>query len=140
MPNYNKVMLMGNLARDPELTYTSGGTALCKLGLAINREWMPKDGGEKKKEVCFVNITVWAKQAENCAKYLSKGRPIFVEGRLQSSSWETEGGEKRNKLEVVADRVQFLGGKPKAQEEGGQAAAGEEEQAAPSDAEDDVPF
>ena len=105
---------MGNLTRDPELRFTSNGSALAKFGLAVNRKY--KAGEEWKEEVCFVDITVWGKQAENCAEYLSKGRPVFIEGRLQFSTWETDDGQKRNKLEVVANTVQFLGqgggGKP----------------------------
>jgi single-strand DNA-binding protein len=114
MASFNKVLLMGNLTRDPELRFTSNGSALAKFGLAVNRKY--KAGEEWKEEVCFVDITVWGKQAENCAEYLSKGRPVFIEGRLQFSSWETDDGQKRNKLEVVANTVQFLGqsggGKP----------------------------
>jgi len=114
MASFNKVLLMGNLTRDPELRFTSNGSALTKFGLAVNRKY--KAGEEWKEEVCFVDITVWGKQAENCAEYLSKGRPVFVEGRLQFSTWETDDGQKRNKLEVVAIAVQFLGqaggGKP----------------------------
>ncbi|MEE8259683.1 MAG: single-stranded DNA-binding protein [Nitrospinaceae bacterium] len=107
MASFNKVLLMGNLTRDPELRFTSNGSALTKFGLAVNRKY--KAGEEWKEEVCFVDITVWGKQAENCAEYLSKGRPVFIEGRLQFSSWETDDGQKRNKLEVVANTVQFLG-------------------------------
>jgi len=114
MASFNKVLLMGNLTRDPELRFTSNGSALAKFGLAVNRKY--KAGEEWKEEVCFVDITVWGKQAENCAEYLSKGRPVFIEGRLQFSTWETDDGQKRNKLEVVANTVQFLGqgggGKP----------------------------
>ena len=114
MASFNKVLLMGNLTRDPELRFTSNGSALAKFGLAVNRKY--KAGEEWKEEVCFVDITVWGKQAENCAEYLSKGRPVFIDGRLQFSSWESDDGQKRNKLEVVANSVQFLGqaggGKP----------------------------
>jgi single-strand DNA-binding protein len=114
MASFNKVLLMGNLTRDPELRFTSNGSALAKFGLAVNRKY--KAGEEWKEEVCFVDITVWGKQAENCAEYLSKGRPVFIDGRLQFSTWETDDGQKRNKLEVVANSVQFLGqgggGKP----------------------------
>lgn len=107
MASFNKVLLMGNLTRDPELRFTSNGSALAKFGLAVNRKY--KAGEEWKEEVCFVDITVWGKQAENCAEYLSKGRPVFIDGRLQFSTWETDDGQKRNKLEVVANSVQFLG-------------------------------
>ena len=109
MPSFNEVLLMGNLTRDPELKFIQNGTALCKFGLAINRKY--KAGDEWKEDVCFVDITTWGKQAENCGEYLSKGRAVFLTGRLQLSQWETDGGEKRSKLEVVANNVQFLGGK-----------------------------
>ena len=107
MASVNKVFLMGNLTRDPELRFTSNGSAVAGFGLAINRRY--KQGDEWKEEVCFVDITVWGKQAENCSEYLSKGRPVFVEGYLKLNSWETDSGEKRNKLEVVGLSVQFLG-------------------------------
>ena len=97
---------MGNLTRDPELRYTSGGTAVASFGLAVNRKF--KQGEEWKDEVCFVDITVWAKQGENCAEYLNKGSLVFIEGRLNYQTWEAEGGQKRSKLEVVANNVQFL--------------------------------
>ncbi len=108
MANLNKVFLIGNLTRDPEIRYTGGGAAVANLGLASNRVYATKTG-EKKEEVCFVRVVVWGKQAENCGKYLSKGSSIFVEGRLQSRSWETDDGQKRNTLEVVAVSIQFLG-------------------------------
>ena len=108
MANYNKVILMGNLTRDPELRYTPGGTAVVNLRLAINRRFRDR-GGEQKDEVCFVTVVVWDKQAELCNQYLQKGRPVFVEGRLQSRSFEDSSGNKRNILEVRAVRVQFLG-------------------------------
>ena len=106
MASFNKVMLMGNLTRDPELRFTANGSAVASFGLAVNRKF--KHGDEWKDDVCFVDITVWGKQGENCAEYLSKGRPAFVEGYLKFSTWESE-GQKRNKLEVVANTVQFLG-------------------------------
>lgn len=109
MASLNKVMLMGNLTRDPELKYTQGGSPYAKFGLAINRKF--KQGDEWKEDVCFVDITVWGTPAENCCKYLSKGRPAFIEGRLNFNSWQTDAGEKKNKLEVVANNIQFLGSK-----------------------------
>lgn len=108
MASFNRVFLMGNLTRDPELRYLTNGTAVANLGLAVNRRYRAQDG-ELKEEVCFVRIVVWGKQAENCSQYLNKGSGIFVEGRLQSRSWETEDGQKRSVMEVRADRVQFLG-------------------------------
>ncbi len=109
MANFNKVMLMGNLTRDPEMRYTPQGTAVANLGLAVNRVWKDKAGGEKK-DVCFVTVVTWDKQAEVCNQYLRKGSPVFVEGRLQSRSWEDKTGQKRSVLEVRAERVQFLSG------------------------------
>jgi single-strand DNA-binding protein len=97
---------MGNLTRDPELRYTASGAAVASFGLAVNRKF--KQGEEWKDEVCFVDITVWAKQGENCAQYLNKGSLIFLEGRLNYQTWEADGGQKRSKLEVVANNVQFL--------------------------------
>ena len=109
MASYNKVLLMGNLTRDPEVKYTPKGTALANLGLAVNRVYTT-ESGEQKEEVTFIDIEVWGRQAETAGQYLSKGRPVFVEGRLKLDSWEDkESGQKRNKLKVVAERVQFLG-------------------------------
>ena len=130
MANFNKVMLMGNLTRDPELRYTANGSAVANFGLAMNRKY--KVGDELKEEVCYVEITVWGRQGENCAEYLSKGRPAFVEGYLKFSTWESD-GQKRNKLEVVANTVQFLGSRSDSQ---GDSPTGQ----APMSDEDDVPF
>lgn len=116
MASLNKVLIIGNLTRDPELRYTSGGAAVCSFGLATNRKF--KQGEEWKTEVCFIDVTVWSKQGENCAEYLNKGSQVFIEGRLNYQTWEADGGGKRSKLEVVANNVQFLDGK----KEGGQAA------------------
>jgi len=125
---------MGNLTRDPELRYTASGTALASFGIAVNRKY--KQGDEWKDEVCFVDITVWGKQGENCSEYLSKGRPVFIEGYLRFSSWETDGGQKRSKLDVTANTVQFLGGRGD-----GQGSAPMSDQDSPSmHGDDDVPF
>ncbi len=110
MASINKVILMGNLTRDPELRYTPGGAAVANLGLATNRVYKDKNG-EKKEEATFVRVVVWGRQAEVCGQYLTKGSGLFVEGRLQSRSWETEDKQKRNTLEVVASNIQFVGGK-----------------------------
>ena len=107
MANLNKVFLMGNLTRDPELKYTQGGAAVGKMSVAVNRQYKGQDG-EMKKEVQFFNVVVWGKTAENCSNFLAKGRPIFVEGRLQNQSWEKD-GQKHQRTEIVADVVQFLG-------------------------------
>ena len=107
MASYNLVVLMGNLTKDPELRYTSNNAAVCSFSLAVNRTYT--DGnGEKKDEVCFVDIVCWNRLAEVSAEYLRKGSPAFVEGRLVQRSWETEDGKARSKLEVVARSVRFL--------------------------------
>ncbi|MCX5641847.1 MAG: single-stranded DNA-binding protein [Candidatus Omnitrophica bacterium] len=105
--NINRVMLAGNLTRDPEMRFTPSGTAVANLGLAVNREYTTKEG-ERKKEVSFIRIVTWGKQAQSCQEHLKKGSSILVEGRLQSRSWETAEKEKRNTLEVTAERVHFL--------------------------------
>ena len=122
---------MGNLTRDPELRFTANGDAVASFGLAVNRKF--KKGDVWEDDVCFVEITVWKKQAENCAAYLSKGRPAFIEGYLKFSKWETDDGQKRNKLEVVANTVQFLGSRKDSQ---GDSPTGR----VPVSDEDDVPF
>lgn len=112
MANFNKVLLMGNLTRDPELRYTPQGTAVVNLRLAVNRTFRDNRTQELRKETCFVTVVVWNKQAESCNQYLHKGRPVFIEGRLQSRSWEDNSGQKRNVIEVRAERVQFIGAPP----------------------------
>ncbi len=108
MANLNKVFLIGNLTRDPELRYTPAGVAVSNLGVAVNRRFRDKTG-ELKEDVCFLTVTVWDKQAEACCQHLQKGSPVFVEGVLQSRSWETTDGQKRSTIDVRAERVQFLG-------------------------------
>jgi single-strand DNA-binding protein len=151
MANFNKVILVGNLTRDPELRYTPKGLAIAKFGLAINRVWT-NEAGEKKEEVTFVDVDVFGRTAENVGQYMRKGSPILVEGRLRLDQWDDkQTGQKRSKLGVVAEIVQFLGG-PRADEGGAApaprprpAAASTETPAAP-EAEvqppepDDVPF
>lgn len=102
---------MGNLTREPELRYTPQGTAVVNLRLAVNRRFRNKKQ-ELKEETCFVTVVVWDKQAESCNQYLHKGSPVFVEGRLQSRSWEDSAGQRRTTVEVRAERVQFLGQLP----------------------------
>lgn len=109
MSSYNKLTLMGNLTRDPELKQTRKGVSVTELGLALDRTWND-DSGEKKTETTFVDVLVWGKTAENCAKFLKKGRSVLLEGRLQMDSWtDKKSGETRNRLRVVAETVQFLG-------------------------------
>ena len=114
--NMNKVFLMGNLTRDPELRYVPSGTAVANFTLAVNRPY--KDAaGEKKEEVSFIRVVVWGKMAEVCGEYLAKGRPVLVEGRLKSRTWEAQDGQKRSALDVVAMNVQFLGSRQDKQAE-----------------------
>ncbi len=110
MISFNKVFLIGNLTRDPELRYTPSGIPVVSMRLAINTQFKDKSG-ERKTETCYVNIVAWNRQAELCNQFLSKGRRILVEGRLQSRSWATSDGAKRSVIEVRADRIQFLDGR-----------------------------
>jgi single-strand DNA-binding protein len=108
MPNYNKVILMGNLTRDPEVRYTSGGTAIAKLGLAVNRRWKNQEG-QMQEETTFVDVDAFGRQAETIGQYLKKGRPVMVEGRLKLDQWDDkQTGQKRSKLGVVLENFQFL--------------------------------
>jgi len=145
MANYNRVLLMGNLTRDPEIRYSAagggreGGSAICKFGLAVNRTWK-NQAGEKQEETCFVDITVFGRTAENCNEYLRKGRPVFVEGRLEFSQWEDrESGQKRSKLAVVAENVQFLGSRDCAGGGGGGGGGPRREDSAPRGGHDEAP-
>jgi single-strand DNA-binding protein len=122
MASFNKVILMGNLTRDPELRYTPKGTAIAKVGLAVNRVWT-NEAGEKKEDVTFIDVDVFGRTAENVGQYMRKGRPILVEGRLKLDQWDDKAtGAKRSKLGVVAETVQFLGSAPAAGEGGAPAA------------------
>jgi single-strand DNA-binding protein len=122
MASFNKVILVGNLTRDPELRYTPKGTAIAKLGLAVNRVWT-SETGEKKEEVTFVDVDVFGRTAENVGQYMRKGRPILIEGRLRLDQWDDkQTGQKKSKLGVVAETVQFLGS-PTGGSEGGAPAA-----------------
>ncbi|MBI2932202.1 MAG: single-stranded DNA-binding protein [Planctomycetes bacterium] len=108
MANLNKVLLIGNLTRDPELRYTPAGAAICEFAIAVNRKFTGKNG--EKEEVAFLDIVTWTRQAEICAEYLKKGRPVFVEGRLTQDRWEDkQTGQKRSRIRITAERVQFLG-------------------------------
>ena len=110
MASFNKVILMGNLTRDPELRVTNTGLSICKLSLAVNRTYTTKEG-DSKDETTYVDIDSFGKQAETLSKYLQKGRPIMVEGRLKLDQWETNEGQKRSKLAVVLENFQFIGGR-----------------------------
>ncbi len=109
MASLNRVMLIGNLTKDPELRYSQNGLAIATFSIAVNNIYTAQNG-EHKKETDFIRIKVFGKQAENCAKYLNKGRPVFVEGRLHPYSWETPDGQKKSSFDVIANNIQFLGG------------------------------
>jgi single-strand DNA-binding protein len=107
--NINRVILTGNLTADPELSTLPSGTSVCRLRLAVNRRYKDQSSGEWSEKPNYFDIKVWGAQGENCAQYLSKGRPVAIDGRLEWSEWESQDGGKRSKVEVVADTVQFLG-------------------------------
>ena len=123
MATLNKIFLIGNLTRDPELRYIPSGSAVATFTIGVNRVYKTQSG-EKKEQASFIRIVVWGRRAEVCGEYLSKGNPVFVEGRLQSRDWQTQDGQKRNTVEVVADNIQFLRG-------GDKQAAGKDKQAMP---------
>jgi single-strand DNA-binding protein len=123
MASFNKVILLGNLTRDPEVRYTPKGTAVTELGMAVNRVYNAENG-EKREETTFVDVTLWGRTAEIAGEYLKKGRPVLIEGRLQLDTWDDkQSGQKRSKLKVVGEGLQLLGGRPGAggggDEEGG---------------------
>jgi single-strand DNA-binding protein len=127
MANLNKVMLIGNLTRDPELRHTPKGTAVSEISLAINRNWT-NDQGQKQEDTTFVEVTFWGRQAEVIQQYVTKGSPIYIEGRMQLDSWDDkETGKKRSKLRVIGENFQFLAGKP-----GGSGAGGNTQSGGPS--------
>jgi single-strand DNA-binding protein len=112
MASFNKVILLGNLTRDPEVRYTPKGSAVCDLGVAVNRSYT-LDSGEKREEVTFVDVVLWSRLAEIAGEYLKKGRPVFIEGRLQLDTWDDkQSGQKRSKLRVIGETMQLLGGRP----------------------------
>ncbi len=120
MAALNKCMFIGNLTRDPELKYTPQGTAVCKFGLAVGRKFKGADG-QMQEQTTFINIVAFGKTGEACDQYLAKGRPVFVEGRLEIRDYETQDGQKRKATEVIADAVQFLGSGKAAADNGGDA-------------------
>jgi single-strand DNA-binding protein len=123
----NKAMLIGNVTRDPELRYTPNGTPVCSFGLATNRSWMPEGGTERREETEFHRLVAWNKLAELCSQLITKGRKIYVEGRLQSRSWETPDGEKRSSTEIVIEDMMLLDARP----DGSSAVKAREEAPAP---------
>lgn len=112
MASVNKVMLLGNLTRDPELRYTPQGAAVCEFAIALNRSYTNKQSGQKVDEVTYVDVVAWARTAELCGEYLKKGRQVFVEGRITQDRWESQEGKKMSKLKVTAEAVTFLGARP----------------------------
>lgn len=156
MASYNKVILMGNLTRDPEVKFLPSGTALANFGLAMNESYTDQQTGERRDVPCFVDIEAWGRQAEIVGEYFSKGRPILIEGSLKYDSWEAEDGTKRNRLKVRLHRFQFVGRRDDDEMGGGYAdaqpaaASGQtasyqdapapEVSEAPSATEDDIPF
>ena len=134
MANFNKVLLMGNLTRDPQLSYLPSQTAVIEFGLAVNRVWRSKEG-EQKTEVCFVDCQAFAKTAENINKYLHKGDPIFIEGRLKLDSWTAQDGTKRSKHRVFVENFQFISGQGQGQ--GTNASGGHN--SAPADSQVNIP-
>ena len=149
MASYNRVILMGNLTRDPEVRYVPSGRPVADMGLAVNEKYKNSEG-DLVERTDFFDITVWGPQGENCGKYLKKGRPVLVEGRLRLDTWENDQGEKRSKVKVIADRVQFLGtgraaegdgsAGEDAQSGGGESSESPAPQAPASDDSEDLPF
>jgi single-strand DNA-binding protein len=152
MASFNKVIILGNLTRDPEVRYTPKGSAVCDLGIAVNRVYT-LDNGEKREEVTYVDVTLWARLAEIAGEYLKKGRPVFIEGRLQLDTWDDkQSGQKRSKLRVIGETMQLLGGRPGASsgEGGGDESRGASKAAPPPKAaaaaaaaepdDDEIPF
>ncbi|HCO21778.1 MAG: single-stranded DNA-binding protein [Gimesia sp.] len=112
MASFNKVILVGNLTRDPQVRYTPGGSAVAEIGLAVNRSWFDKNSNSRKEETTFVDVTLWGRTAEVASEYLTKGRSVLIEGRLQLDQWDDkESGQKRSKLKVVGENMTMLGGK-----------------------------
>lgn len=135
MASFNKVVIMGNLTRDPEVRHIPSGAAVCDISLAINNTWKDKSTNEKKEDVTFVEVTLWGRTAEIAGEYLAKGRPVLIEGRLQQESWtDKESGQKRTKMKVVAESMQLLGGK----QQGDSQPAAQQRTAAPAYSEYDA--
>lgn len=154
MASFNKVILLGNLTRDPEVRYTPKGSAVCDIGIAVNRVYTT-DNNEKREETTFVDVTLWGRTAEIAGEYLKKGRPVMIEGRLQLDTWDDkQSGQKRSKLKVVGETLQLIGSRPGGSggSGGGSAEGGEEERpargktpppkaSAPAEPDDDeIPF
>ncbi|MBK6671679.1 MAG: single-stranded DNA-binding protein [Actinobacteria bacterium] len=145
MASVNKVIILGNLGRDPEVRYTQGGTAVCQLSIATTRSYTNKQN-DRTEETEWHRVVVWGKQAESCGTYLAKGRQVYIEGRLQTRSYDDKDGNKRYATEIVADVVQFIGGRAGAGESAGGGGKSEQPKATedtyvPDDyGNDDIPF
>jgi len=131
MASFNRIILIGNLTRDPEYKQLSSGQAVCRLGMATNRQFKNKQSGSMVQEVCYIDVDVWGPQAESCRQYLQKGRPALVEGRLKYDTWEDNNGQNRSKHSIVADRVVFLSSGQAAEMAGDEKDFGMESSAAP---------
>lgn len=136
MSSFNKVILVGNLTRDPQTRYTPGGSAVAEIGLAVKRSWFDKNSNSRKEETTWVDVTLWGRTAEVASEYLTKGRSVLIEGRLQLDQWDDkETGQKRSKLKVVGENMTMLGGRDQQQE---QSSGTNQPHSQPGD--DDVPF
>ena len=144
MANINRVVLVGNLTRDPELRHTPSGTSVCKLRIAVNSRQKDASTGEWGEKPNYFDVTVWGNQGESCARFLAKGRQVGVDGRLDWREWEAQDGTKRQAVEVIADTVQFLGSREGGAEGGGERqfvpAGAANDDFTPSGADDDIPF
>jgi single-strand DNA-binding protein len=149
MASFNKVILLGNLTRDPELRYTPQGSAVCEFALALNYVYTNKQTGQKVEEVSFIDIVAWGKTGEICAEYLKKGRQVMIEGRLKQDRWEAQDGKKMSKVRVTAENVQFVGSRPAGEGGGGGGgpkgagaapSGGGPDDGPPPGAEEDIPF
>ena len=147
MASFNKVILLGNLTRDPELRYTPQGAAVCEFALALNHVYTNKQTGQKVEEVSYIDIVAWGKTGETIAEYMKKGRQILIEGRLKQDRWEAQDGKKMSKVRVTAESFQFIGSRPAGEGGGAGAKGGGAAPAAeggpdgpPPGAEEDIPF
>ncbi len=147
MASYNRVILMGNLTRDPQLKYLPSNTAVCEFGLAVNHRYRDRDGNQKE-EVCFVDVAVFGRAGETINQYMGKGRPILIEGRLKLDQWTGQDGQRRSKHSVIADNFQFVGSRDGGggggggyqRESGGAPQDAGPTDAAPANGGDDIPF
>src|SRR5581483_2923435 len=145
MPSFNKVILLGNLTRDPELRYTPQGAAVCEFAIALNYVYTNKQTGQKVEEVSYIDLVAWGKTGETIAEYMKKGRQIMIEGRLKQDRWEAQDGKKMSKVRVTVESFQFVGSRPGGEgggpaPKGGAPSGGAPEDGPPPGAEEDIPF